>query len=106
MVKGRQSPRRHVVYRSGLELLSPSRGNEVVSENGGKQRMKRAIPEMPFGKYAGRKLNRLPNSYIKWLLENCDLSQRLRDDLIAVFNGEPLPLSPEQELEKIWKEKK
>ena len=43
---------------------------------------------MPFGKHRGKPIAKLPPSYVRWLLANCDLSDNLRTQLMAVFNGE------------------
>lgn len=39
----------------------------------------------PFGKYKGVELERLPTSYIAWVLDNVELTPQLQEDLITVF---------------------
>ena len=47
--------------------------------------------EMPFGKYRGDDLMDLPEDYIEWVLENCDLRpilQKALEDQLAMRKGE------------------
>ena len=47
-------------------------------------------PTLPFGKYKGRAIARVPLSYLRWMLVNCDLGATLRAEIcMVVFNGEP-----------------
>ncbi len=48
----------------GLELMSPRGGNEVNPEH--EALLKLANTKMPFGKYAGRHLVDLPETYVLW----------------------------------------
>jgi hypothetical protein len=46
---------------------------------------------MPFGKFAGRPINKIQKPYLAWVVENCDLSNQLRADIQCVLSGMPLP---------------
>lgn len=66
---------------------------------------------MPFGKYQGRDVDRLPKSYLKWLLRECDLSPELRraveDGLAGVRYDPPTPVDVDALVDQIcepWKE--
>jgi ribosomal protein S27AE len=40
---------------------------------------------MPFGKYCNRPIKELPDDYLNWILENCELKNNLRRHLEAEF---------------------
>lgn len=35
---------------------------------------------MPWGKYKGLKIHKLPSSYLKWLAENCDWDDKICEE--------------------------
>ena len=41
---------------------------------------------MPFGKYKGRPLRDIPEDYLAWLLDNCELKPTLRQAVTAALN--------------------
>jgi len=46
---------------------------------------------MPFSKHEGKPLNRIPNFYLRWVLENCPLTDSLKRDIECVLRREPIP---------------
>ena len=66
-------------------------------------------PTLPFGKYKGRAIARVPLSYLRWMLVNYDLGTTLRTEIcMVVFNGEPpitIPqIRPENDFPPWWTE--
>ena len=41
---------------------------------------------MPFGRFKGKPVHKLPLSYLNWLFKNCDLSRDLREAVIDGFD--------------------
>jgi hypothetical protein len=63
---------------------------------------------MPFGKYKGRPLGKIPKGYWRWLHKNVDLRGRLLEVCASVLAGRgvrptPPPLDVEAEVERICK---
>ena len=46
---------------------------------------------MPFGKYKGRCLTKVPKGYLQWLLTNCDIQGDLLEAIRAVIHNKPIP---------------
>ena len=58
---------------------------------------------MPFGKYKGRELRDVPDSYLLWLLDNCeDISPTLREAIERHLDGGNRNLPVEKALVDQW----
>jgi len=42
---------------------------------------------MPFGKHKGRALSDIPEDYLVWVLDNCNLTPRLRTAILVTLQG-------------------
>ena len=59
-------------------------------------------PAMPFGKHKGKRLDKLPKGYLKWMLAECDLSEDLRQAAQCVLAGKPIPLSMDEQIQAMF----
>ena len=60
---------------------------------------------MPFGKFAGKPINEVPQRYLKWMLDKCtNLTDNFRADVECVLNGQPLPERDDGELDTLEKQ--
>ena len=50
--------------------------------------------QMPFGKYRGCDIRRIPHSYLHWLLANCSLAEYLENEVRQVLGLEDPPMHP------------
>ena len=60
---------------------------------------------MPFGKYKGEPLQKVPRGYLGWVLDNCDLDGQLLIDVKALVAGQPLPRTREEKLAEIFRKR-
>ncbi len=60
---------------------------------------------MPFGKFAGKRLDEVPSRYLQWMLDKCtNLTDSFRADVECVVKGLPLPERPADELDTLEKQ--
>jgi hypothetical protein len=58
---------------------------------------------MPFGKYKGKALGSIPDSYLVWVLGNCDnLRSELKEAIICHLDGKPEPKSIDQQITELF----